>query len=82
MNPTIMNKFFFTLLLFMTVSSMSLKADDITGSWQGVLKIQNTQLRVVFTIKQNDSTLITTMDSPDQGLLDFQQLEVHTKIIN
>jgi pimeloyl-ACP methyl ester carboxylesterase len=67
MNPTIMNKFFFTLLLFMTVSSMSLKAEDITGSWQGVLKIQNTQLRVVFTIKQNDSTLITTMDSPDQG---------------
>ncbi len=65
MSPIIMNKFLFAVLLFLTASS--LKAEDITGSWQGVLEIQHTRLRIVFHINQNDSTLSSTMDSPDQG---------------
>ena len=65
MNPIIMNKFLFAVFLLLTAAS--LKAEDITGSWQGVLEIQHTRLRIVFHINQNDSTLSSTMDSPDQG---------------
>ncbi len=60
-----MNKFLFAVFLLLTAAS--LKAEDITGSWQGVLEIQHTRLRIVFHINQNDSTLSSTMDSPDQG---------------
>jgi uncharacterized protein len=42
-------------------------AQDITGQWNGALKIQGTQLRLVFNIKSTDGTLTSTMDSPDQG---------------
>jgi len=40
---------------------------DITGQWNGLLKVQGTQLRVVFHISKTDTGLSSTMDSPDQG---------------
>jgi pimeloyl-ACP methyl ester carboxylesterase len=40
---------------------------DITGEWNGALKIQGTQLRLVFHITKTDSGFSSTMDSPDQG---------------
>jgi pimeloyl-ACP methyl ester carboxylesterase len=40
---------------------------DITGQWNGVLKVQGTQLRVVFNISKTDNGYSSTMDSPDQG---------------
>ena len=40
---------------------------DITGQWNGALKVQGTQLRIVFNISKNDSGYTSTMDSPDQG---------------
>ncbi len=40
---------------------------NITGQWNGILKVQGIQLRVVFNISQTDSSYISTMDSPDQG---------------
>jgi hypothetical protein len=65
MNPIIMNKvFFWVILLF---SAASLHAQEITGSWEGLLEIQNTRLRIIFHIDKNDTTFTTTMDSPDQG---------------
>jgi fermentation-respiration switch protein FrsA (DUF1100 family) len=40
---------------------------DITGTWNGVLKVQGMQLRIVFHIDKTDNGYKSTMDSPDQG---------------
>ena len=39
---------------------------DITGQWNGILKVQGAQLRIVFNISKTDKGFISTMDSPDQ----------------
>lgn len=40
---------------------------EITGQWNGILKVQGTQLRVVFNISKAENGFSSTMDSPDQG---------------
>ncbi len=45
----------------------NLIAQDITGSWNGILNIQETQLSLVFHIENDGGIYTTTMDSPDQG---------------
>jgi pimeloyl-ACP methyl ester carboxylesterase len=40
---------------------------DITGQWNGLLKVPGVQLRLVFHITQTESGYSSTMDSPDQG---------------
>ncbi|HXS55232.1 MAG TPA: alpha/beta hydrolase [Hanamia sp.] len=57
---------FFLILTFLTSFSMS--AQDITGQWNGLLKVQGMQLRAVFHINKTDSGYSSTMDSPDQGV--------------
>lgn len=39
---------------------------DITGQWNGILKVQGTQLRIVFNINKAENGYTATMDSPDQ----------------
>lgn len=56
-----------TLLLFLNFIFNNLFSQNITGQWSGVLKIQGTQLRVVFNVSKTDSGYSSTMDSPDQG---------------
>ncbi len=41
--------------------------ENIIGTWYGTLKVQNNTIRINFNISKKDTTLITTMDSPDQG---------------
>ena len=55
----------FFFLAFLTSFSMS--AQDITGQWNGALKIQGNQLRIVFHISKTDTGFTATMDSPDQN---------------
>ncbi len=40
---------------------------DIAGQWNGSLKVQGMQLRIVFNITKTESGYSSTMDSPDQG---------------
>lgn len=40
---------------------------DLTGQWNGILKIQGTQLRIVFNISKTENGYNATMDSPDQN---------------
>ncbi|HQI40747.1 MAG: alpha/beta hydrolase [Ignavibacteriales bacterium UTCHB2] len=57
-------------ILFLAVAlftSCIINAQDITGQWKGILKIQGMQLRVIFNISKTDSGYISTLDSPDQG---------------
>src|SRR5699024_9845357 len=56
-----------TLLLLALLTSLSIHAQDISGQWYGTLKIQGTQLRIVFNLAQTDTVYSATMDSPDQG---------------
>lgn len=56
-----------TLTLLALLTSLSIHAQDISGQWYGTLKVQGTQLRIVFHLTQTDSVYSATMDSPDQG---------------
>jgi len=56
-----------TLSLFALFISISSFGQDITGQWNGVLKVQGTQLRLVFNVTKTDKDFSSTMDSPDQG---------------
>lgn len=47
----------------------NLKAQDITGDWNGVLEVMGTQVTLVFHIQQSDSGYTGTLDSPDQGAM-------------
>jgi dienelactone hydrolase len=55
------------ILLTLLLTSSTLTAQEITGQWNGVLKVQGTQLRLVFNVNKTDSGYSSTLDSPDQG---------------
>jgi len=57
-------------LIFITLLIPSF-AQDIVGSWQGDLKVQGIELRLVFNIKKSADGYQSTMDSPDQGAKDL-----------
>jgi uncharacterized protein len=56
------------LFIFLLIAmSAVVFAQDITGEWNGALKVQGTQLRIVFHVTKTDAGYSATMDSPDQG---------------
>ncbi|PHR46203.1 MAG: alpha/beta hydrolase [Fluviicola sp.] len=59
------------ILLILTSVSLSTQAQDITGKWNGLLKIQGVQLRLVFNVTKGENRYTSTMDSPDQGVKDI-----------
>jgi pimeloyl-ACP methyl ester carboxylesterase len=60
----VMRKLIFSILAGMIVLSVS--GQDITGQWNGILKVPGAQLRLVFHVVKTDSGYTSTMDSPDQ----------------
>ncbi len=50
----------------MVLLTVSLSAQDISGSWYGALKFSGIELRIVFNITKTADGYTTTMDSPDQ----------------
>lgn len=54
----------FSLIMFLGNIA---KAQDVTGDWNGVLKVGQSQLRLVFHITKAETGYTATMDSPDQG---------------
>lgn len=55
------------IIVWSCLVTLPVFGQDITGSWNGLLKVQGMQLRLVFNITQTDTGLSATMDSPDQG---------------
>ena len=55
------------LFLIFVVTFGSAYGQEITGQWNGVLKVQAMQLRIVFNITKSGAGYSSTMDSPDQG---------------
>ena len=47
--------------------SASSIAQDISGTWYGVIKLGGTQMRGVFHITKTENGYTSTLDSPDQG---------------
>lgn len=54
------------LLLIASCSITTAFAQDITGQWNGILKVQGVQLTVIFNVTKNENGFSSTMDSPDQ----------------
>ena len=52
---------------FMLLVSACMFGQDITGDWNGVLKVQGMQLRLMFHVTKTNDGYSATMDSPDQG---------------
>lgn len=52
------------LLVFITKVSF---AQNITGTWSGILKVMQMELPIVFHINEHENGLMSTMDSPKQG---------------
>jgi hypothetical protein len=57
-----------TLVLLTSLFSLTIFGQEITGQWNGALKIQGTQMRLVFNVTNTDNVVSSTMDSPDQGV--------------
>lgn len=56
------------LLIFIaSFLSLSIYSQDITGQWNGLLKVQGIQLRLIFHVTQTETGYSAVMDSPDQG---------------
>lgn len=60
-----MKKLIFTLSI--VFCALTVAAQNIAGDWNGSLKIQGMQLRIVFHVTKTDAGYTATMDSPDQG---------------
>jgi len=58
-------------LLSTILISISIQAQEIAGEWNGILKVQGVQLRLVFHIEKTDLGYTSKMDSPDQGAFDI-----------
>jgi len=52
------------ILVFCSISKLF--CQDITGTWNGILKVQGMQLSLVFHINKTENGFSSTMDSPDQ----------------
>ena len=53
--------------LLLLITGASAIAQDITGDWYGILKVQGSQLDIVFHISEIEDGYATTMDSPGQS---------------
>ena len=62
--------FLFTLLIFNVCAqqnTIDITGQNITGQWNGVLKVPGQSLKLVFHIQETDSGYTATMDVPDQS---------------
>ncbi|GAA4969177.1 S9 family peptidase [Algibacter aquimarinus] len=59
-------KFSSAFFLFVC-ATLQIGAQEITGSWEGKLSVQGTEVPLVFDIKKDADTYSSTMDSPSQG---------------
>jgi pimeloyl-ACP methyl ester carboxylesterase len=60
------------LMLLLGMLPYLTQGQDITGKWNGMLRVQGMELRLVFHISMSDSTYDAKMDSPDQKAFGIQ----------
>jgi len=59
------------LIIFSVVVTFATYGQDVTGQWNGVLKLPGAQLRLVININPSNEGYTSTLDSPDQGAKDI-----------
>jgi|GEM_PF-4357130 len=64
-----MRKLIFTISFM--ILALFLKAQDLSGSWNGVLKLGDRNITIVFNVKKSGEVYATTMDSPSQYVKGF-----------
>lgn len=57
------------LFLCLTLVVTSLSAQEVIGTWKGLLSVQGTELPIVVRIWQEDGTYKALMDSPQQNAI-------------
>jgi len=62
----------FCILFAISLSSVSVFSQKITGAWSGTLNYGEFTLPIVFHIEEKDGIYITTMDSPFEGVKGFK----------
>ncbi|SFR52516.1 hypothetical protein SAMN04490243_2600 [Robiginitalea myxolifaciens] len=55
------------LLVLLFLCRGNLLAQDIQGTWNGLLEIQGMSLRLVLNVAPGEDGYVSTLDSPDQG---------------
>ncbi len=60
------------LSLLALAFSISTFAQDISGSWKGVLNVKGQEIPLLFNVKNDNDILSSTMDSPSQGAVGIQ----------
>ncbi|EZH72727.1 hypothetical protein ATO12_21575 [Aquimarina atlantica] len=65
--------------LLLAFLSQIINAQEITGIWNGAIKVQGTELPVIFKIKKEGDTYISTLKSPKQS--DQQQFLSNVKTL-
>ncbi len=63
-----------TLFIAMAVfvlTSFSISAQEIAGSWKGAISYQGMEVEMIFNITETENGLATTMDVPMQGATDI-----------
>ncbi|CAG5012702.1 hypothetical protein DYBT9275_05230 [Dyadobacter sp. CECT 9275] len=72
-----MKKILFSVIAFL--GSLTLFAQNISGDWQGILKVPGGQLRLVIHITGEGDGYSATMDSPDQNAKGFPVSSISCK---
>ncbi len=57
-----------TLLFALLITPSLLIGQEIEGRWQGSIDVQGVKLKLVFKIESSGDSLLSVMDSPDQGV--------------
>lgn len=64
------------IIVLVLLASFAGFAQEITGSWNGLLAVQGQKLRLVFNISKVENVLQANMDSPDQNAFGIPVSEV------
>jgi hypothetical protein len=70
-----MKKLMFSLVACVAMFGTALRAQSVTGQWQGTLKTDK-DLRIVLVVKKDDVKLSATMYSIDQGAMPIKASSV------
>ena len=68
-----------TIIFTLFLAGIALHAQDISGTWMGVLPVGETGLRVNFNISKTADGYTATLDSPDQNAYGIAVTKVEFK---
>jgi fermentation-respiration switch protein FrsA (DUF1100 family) len=76
-----MKRLFLFIIALFSLNLVQAQCKQFAGQWNGALKVQGIQLRLVFNISCKGDTASATFDSPDQGAkgIPFEKVSIEGK---